>query len=412
MARFFLPKSNYFAVKKYRILQLLFLVFNTVVLFCYKADNNSGESDERKVALKNESTGIISQRGSVKSILLWNAPQRAEVISFGTGREVFQLHRCQVDACEIVVSRYQFPERPLDSYDAIVINLNDQMWLYELPNSDLDGRKPHQRYVFFTQEPPSALEEYEDVYFADNYYNWTMTYRRNSDIPFIYGRIEPRNSSLITQEQVSELIRQAGGVNRAHRKTKLVAWMVSHCTTAGRREEYVEQLKRYIKVDIYGDCGNLKCKRHELFSSDLTCYDIIESSYKFYFSFENAICKDYVTEKLFNIMSRNIVPIVYGGADYENIAPPHSYIDARKFEPRHLADYLTKLDANDTLYNEYFWWKDHYTVEYGITQMAKHGFCHLCQKLHQDNDFKTYTKLSALWKHKEECSSNLSLSQL
>ena len=109
MARFFLAKSNYFAVKKYRILQLLFLVFNTVVLFCYKADNNSGESDERKVALKNESTGIISQRGSVKSILLWNAPQRAEVISFGTGREVFQLHRCQVDACEIVVSRYQFP---------------------------------------------------------------------------------------------------------------------------------------------------------------------------------------------------------------------------------------------------------------------------------------------------------------
>jgi hypothetical protein len=46
----------------------------------------------------------------------------------------------------------------------------------------------------------------------------------------------------------------------------------------------------------------------------------------------------------------SVVPVVYGGANYSRIAPPHSYIDARQFEPKQLANYLKKLDANDTLF--------------------------------------------------------------
>ena len=80
-------------------------------------------------------------------------------------------------------------------------------------------------------------------------------------------------------------------------------------------------------------------------------------------------------------MTRKMIPVVYGGADYSSIAPPHSYIDARLFEPQELANYLSMLDANETLYNEYFWWKDNY-VEAGPEQMVKRGFCELCKKLH------------------------------
>jgi hypothetical protein len=32
------------------------------------------------------------------------------------------------------------------------------------------------------------------------------------------------------------------------------------------------------------------------------------------FSFENSVCDDYVTEKLFKILPFDVVPIVYGGA--------------------------------------------------------------------------------------------------
>ena len=44
------------------------------------------------------------------------------------------------------------------------------------------------------------------------------------------------------------------------------------------------------------------------------------------------------------------------------MAPPHSYIDALKYTPVQLAEYLKYLDGNDTAYNEYFWWKP-YTLK-------------------------------------------------
>ena len=48
--------------------------------------------------------------------------------------------------------------------------------------------------------------------------------------------------------------------------------------------------------------------------------------------------------------------VVYGGGNYERIAPPHSYINALDFKSAaELGRYLVYLDGNDTAYNEYFW---------------------------------------------------------
>ena len=59
---------------------------------------------------------------------------------------------------------------------------------------------------------------------------------------------------------------------------------------------------------------------------------MLERDYKFYLSFENSICPDYVTEKFYNPLLFTTVPIVYGGANYEAIgAPRNSYIDVRNF---------------------------------------------------------------------------------
>ena len=35
-------------------------------------------------------------------------------------------------------------------------------------------------------------------------------------------------------------------------KTKLIFWLVSHCETDNKREEYAKTLNQYIPVDIYG----------------------------------------------------------------------------------------------------------------------------------------------------------------
>lgn len=63
--------------------------------------------------------------------------------------------------------------------------------------------------------------------------------------------------------------------------------------------------------------------------------------YKFYLSFENSLCRDYVTEKFYLPLLYSMVPIAYGGADYE--ASPSSFIDVRNFPTGNLTFYHTKL---------------------------------------------------------------------
>ncbi|KAB7500494.1 hypothetical protein Anas_12378, partial [Armadillidium nasatum] len=82
-------------------------------------------------------------------------------------------------------------------------------------------------------------------------------------------------------------------------KNKLVSWLVSNCNTPSKRGEYVRELQKFIPVDVYGRCGPLKCGQKK---QEARCYKKIEKEYKFYLSFENNFCKDYVTEKFYRIL--------------------------------------------------------------------------------------------------------------
>ena len=158
-------------------------------------------------------------------------------------------------------------------------------------------------------------------------------------------------------------------------------------------------------VGIYGSCGPLKCDLNIAAGiSTSGCYDLLERDYKFYLSFENSICVDYVTEKFFAILDYNVVPVVLGGANYSKFAPPNSYIDALQYTPRQLADYLKLLDSNQTLYEQYFEWKKHYVVHRGLWKMTKDAFCHLCEKLHNDSEQKVYSNLQETWSAEAQCS--------
>jgi hypothetical protein len=62
--------------------------------------------------------------------------------------------------------------------------------------------------------------------------------------------------------------------------------------------------------------------------------------------------EDYVTEKLFMPLQHGVVPVVLGGADYNAIAPPESFVNALDFPtPEKLAQALLSIAANRTLYN-------------------------------------------------------------
>lgn len=75
-------------------------------------------------------------------------------------------------------------------------------------------------------------------------------------------------------------------------KTKLAVWPVSNCNAESNRQGYVNVLSQYIPVDIVSANG---CDGKN--SISLCSQAVIEKTCKFYFYFENAICKDYVTEK-------------------------------------------------------------------------------------------------------------------
>jgi hypothetical protein len=106
-------------------------------------------------------------------------------------------------------------------------------------------------------------------------------------------------------------------------------WFVSHCDTLSKRELFVKQLQNYIPVDIFGGSGPLKCPRRS--SGEDPCLKMLNTTYKFYLSFENSLCNDYITEKLWVMMKLDAIPIVLGGADYAAILPKHSYIDITHF---------------------------------------------------------------------------------
>ena len=162
----------------------------------------------------------------------------------------------------------------------------------------------------------------------------------------------------------------------------------SHCRTVDRiRENLIRDINKYAKVDIYGECGGvfgrLMCPKKET-----RCVDLLRR-YKFTLAFENFQCEDYITEKYWMVaIQLEIVPIVYGGTHFKDLAIPGSYIDASQFaDVKELSNYLKYLDSNNTAYNEYFKWKTFYE-----NADLEPWPCRLCSMLHNSSlPVQTYT---------------------
>ncbi|CAL8136838.1 unnamed protein product [Orchesella dallaii] len=225
-------------------------------------------------------------------------------------------------------------------------------------------------------------------------FNWTMTYRRDSDIFHPYGRIIKTENGEESQDFLSK-------------KTKFAAGVISNCFADSKREVLIEQLKNEgLQIDIFGKCGIPICPHGVRANQNCTETDfwkMLARDYKFYLAFENALCLDYVTEKFFRTLELGLVPVVYGGADYDEIAPPNSFVNVESFEsPKELAKFLIELDAKPKEYKKYFEWRKTHKVVKGI------GACDLCEKIRKHNLErsqgkvhvpKVYSNLQKWWTH-------------
>ena len=79
------------------------------------------------------------------------------------------------------------------------------------------------------------------------------------------------------------------------------------------------------------ECGHDRRLRNPYQVDTDPCFDLVNREYRFYLALENDICHDYITEKAFNALKLNTIPIVLGGVNYTSLLPPKSFINAAKF---------------------------------------------------------------------------------
>lgn len=186
-------------------------------------------------------------------------------------------------------------------------------------------------------------------------FNFTATFRRESDYPLtsqnIYSLKYLTDRKPVSTEDKNRKIREQGYAP--------VLYIQSHSNVASDRDTYVQQLMKYVAVDSYGKCLHNK----DLPESMRTAEDSFEAEefldfiahYKFHIAFENAICRDYMTEKLMRALHVGSIPIYLGSPVVQDWMPNNnSVIVAQDFEsPEDLANYIHFLNENDKKYEEF-----------------------------------------------------------
>ena len=255
-----------------------------------------------------------------------------------------------------------------------------QVWVYETAESPSNGFNPN------------VLKNW------NNLFNWTMSYRRDSDLLFMYIEFATVSTDKRDTNESFSFLRN---------KKRNIVWFVGNCRTASRREDYAGTLGKNCEIYKIGNCGRNgnECPRNDAKSC---MRNLLNNEYKFYFSAENSLCRDYITEKSFERMQYNVIPFVRGGANYSMFLPPGSYIDAGSFNNQsETCTYLLKVGKNEKLYNEYHIWRQNYKV-------TNYDFGHerpwreFCMRLHNEDKYRRlYRNIKDWWRGKQSMSGNM-----
>ena len=329
--------------------------------------------------------------------------------------------------CPVTSCIFTSDQSVLNQSHVVLFFVDNELAIY---NPMPTYRQAHQRFVFATHHgtpfhvalsntsPDYYMPLYNDSRFRFDFFNWTMTYRLDSDVvmrqsmgvvvPIEYESSQQKKHSKIKPSQhllMRKPSKSVQAISRMGSKKKLIAWFPKHCNTLLRREDYVHQLRQYVPVDIYGICANSTC-------GSLGCtppeanFNMLRREYKFFLAIETFWCPDYVTEGFYKALDYDTVPIVLGGADYDSLGPPHSFVNALNFSSvEALAEYLLLLEKNEELYVKYFDWKKTYRV---VLQPMR-GWCDLCRMAHDDNlPSKIYHDIKQWWIDDGKCENNSS----
>lgn len=320
---------------------------------------------------------LNSNANITKRILIWTGKLIGNY-DFNVDLKEFSKLNCPVSNCELT-----YDKNLLTQSDYVVFNMREK---FELPSYRDNNR---QKWVFYHYESPDYSYNFDKY---TGLFNLTSTYRIDSDFISHY-----HTKDMFYWTGHNEEFNEAE--NFADNRLNAAAILVSHCKTHSKRAQYVQELQKYFNVSVYGRCGK-PCP------ANIDCKDIIATKYKFYLAFENSVCTDYITEKFFHMLKYNVIPVVLGGGNYERFVPESGFIHTKNFEsPKKLADYLTLVSNNDTLYNSYFKWKKY--IQFNYNRPKGGQFCDMCIQLNIDEVLgiqKTFIPdLRIYWSKNDNC---------
>ncbi|XP_045212389.1 alpha-(1,3)-fucosyltransferase 7-like [Mercenaria mercenaria] len=277
--------------------------------------------------------------------------------------------------------------------DAVLFHAND-LWKYRgllgtLYNIDIpmpEYRTPDQVWAVLSWEPMTFM--WGKV--KPNTFNWTMLYRRESTVynPFTsFYKMTPEEAKAKRKPKNTEMF--------LRKKTKFASTMVSNCYDQAQRYKIIRELQRYVDVDNFGSCtGNMICP-HGVPTTE--CGKKYLKDYKFYLAFENSFCRDYISEKFWNALSRHQIPVIAAPKYNLELVPPNSYLNVFDFPSiKALAERMIEIANNETLYNSFFDWMRYYNED------SEGVYCKFCKELHANRPAQSYANMEA-WIKDDMC---------
>lgn len=226
--------------------------------------------------------------------------------------------------------------------------------LAALPKSPIDVWVNHNREV-----PQMYKADLDPEYMR--FFDLTLTYvRRRATEAGVWW---PYHSQL---DSWLDSLRQPIVPFHKRKHARLVVAAASNCDDFAGRGVFLGALVKALPGQVVsaGRCHRTTAQRLSPQRLDA----MVHNSF-FYLAFENAVCEDWITEKLWRALVNGAVPIVFdppqslaGAKDhtrvpgYHKVLPPGTYIDASDFASlTELVAHLRRVAANRTLYESYLW---------------------------------------------------------
>ncbi|XP_030029346.1 alpha-(1,3)-fucosyltransferase C-like [Manduca sexta] len=343
----------------------------------------------------------------LKYILFWTPLSNSKNSDHGSspkypiGQNIFIKQNCPYINCYLTYNK-SLLKREQD-FDAIIFNGED---INKYDKEDLQLRRSqYQKYIFKSLESSEKNPVCDPMY--DDFFNWTWTYKLDSDIPSPFFNIYDDKNKLVGPKKDMKWVEKMKHNDRykslIKNKDKAVMWIIPKCKVKNKHQDFIRELKDELKsynytIDTYGTCGKNKCPEGKISK----CYKIMEKRYFFQLDFEETFAEDYINERIVKTLTHLAIPIVLGGADYTRFLPPGSYINTQIFDMKKLCAIIDYLIKNPNMYEYFFDWKNHYYY----APKSKSYICDLCSKLNNNSAVKkSYAEFRQWWNpdYKDAC---------